>query len=390
MLNEIGGLSSFRIHLAVLLIQIVIPQIETMLKQPLLSSEPEYGHAREDVLSLEKFLSLLREEENYFEGGQENIKLSITRLRKIFYDKWGWNTQLIRKAALIKGRYEVKIVPCLTTGGNSIQLKQVRKYKNNTYRPKCRQVTYRADDRVYGSSKVNQVPEIYCRDHADVLLPEGYHCDMGHVLAGLDALNNRQPVSPLPDWLFFLHRYFPYADSNADVATWLGDIATSAMDFVFAFLANNRRPLAESKEQHLINVNASASDMLGDIDAYVIYYFYNTGSFRGRRLTEILQEYYGEAPGQRFRQQRFPIFAKFIGLGAFNGSAFTNEKKWIEEYTSQLRNSVCFMIFSVSSDWPQKIQLPYKVWQKEYERVIKVEELLSLFLNALKKAMAHN
>jgi hypothetical protein len=31
---------------------------------------------------------------------------------KIFCDKWGWNTQLIRKAAFIKRRYDVRIGDC--------------------------------------------------------------------------------------------------------------------------------------------------------------------------------------------------------------------------------------------------------------------------------------
>ena len=77
------------------------------LTQPILSNTPYPPHG---VLSLSQFLDLLREEEDYYHGEQTNTKLMITRLRKIFYDKGGWNTQLIRKAAAIEWRYDDKII----------------------------------------------------------------------------------------------------------------------------------------------------------------------------------------------------------------------------------------------------------------------------------------
>src|SRR5437868_2144677 len=121
--------------------------------QPIFSSEPEHGHKPEDVLTLSQFLDLLKPEEDYFEGEEENTKVMITRLRKIFYDKWGWDTMLIRNTAAIKGRYEVKIVDCESSTPPAYTLKKVKYYTNNTYTPKCRLVTYRQDDRVYGNAR---------------------------------------------------------------------------------------------------------------------------------------------------------------------------------------------------------------------------------------------
>lgn len=362
---------------------------QSELVQPILSTNPEFGHCEEDVLCLSQFLFLLKEEEDYFMGDQENTGLMITRLRKIFYDKWGWNTRLIRNVASVEGRYEVNIVDCPSGNTDTKRnIKRIKRYADNTYTPKCRQVTYRANDRVYGNTRDKEIPEIYKSDHADVRLPDGYHCDLGHVLAGLDALNNPQLVSPLPDSILFLYRYFPYANSNADVATWLGDIATSAMDFLFAYLKNGGKPLDKETEQHFININASASDMLGNIDSYAIHHFYKSQKFPRKRVSDIMQAYYSDGPmGAEFRKQRFILFTRHIGLGNWDGRNFSNEKKWLICYEGQLRSTISFMIYSVTSEPLKKYYLPYKVWKRKYEDIIKVELLLNIFLKALKNLM---
>lgn len=363
--------------------------IEKGLVQSILSPIPESGHDRKSVLTLGQFLNLLKEEEDYFNGEQENTKLMITRLRKIFYDKWGWNTQLIRKAANIEGRFSVEVAECKPQpDDNDRFVKKIKRYSHNGYKPKCRLVTYKPDDRVFGNRRVGKVPKIYRDDHADVILPEGNHCDLAHVLAGLDALNHPQVVSPLPDFLFFLHRLLPYANSNADVATWLGDIATSAQDFVFAYLKNGRTPLDKKTEQFYIDINSSASDMLGNIDAYAIAHFYNVCTTKGRRVSEIFEEYYGDgAIGISMRQQRFEVFSRHIGLGEWDGVNFSRESEWRKNYKKELRCTTAFMIFSVSSDLRSKIFLPLKVWLKKFDHVAKADLLLDLFLRALKKLM---
>jgi hypothetical protein len=316
---------------------------------------------------------------------------------------------LIKKAAFIRGRYKVKTTDCPKTDKEKYRilrktdkeeyrilsktdqdeyriLSEIRRYQKNAYKPKCRLVTYRNNDRVYGNRRVGQIPLIYIFDHQDVSLPEGYHCDIGHVLAGLDALNNFQKVSPIPDWLFFLRRFFPCADSNADVTTWLGDIATSAAAFVFHFLRNEEPP-DEKDEQIYINTNASASDMLGNIDAFVIHKSYNTNVIEGRPISEILEDYYGnENNGSGFSKKRFCIFCKAIGLKNWNGLQFSNEEEWLAYYADQLRNTTAFMAFSTSSLW-QRLKLPHMIWKRRYEEIIKVRILLEIFLRELKKLL---
>src|SRR5438067_9981718 len=124
------------------------------LYQPILSYKPELHHLICDVLSFSQLLSLLKEEEDYYNGEQNNTKLMITRLRKIFYDQWGWNSELIRGAAKIDMRYDVNILDTATES-----TREVTRYKEYQYQPKHREVVYTNHDRVYGSSRAGQTPE---------------------------------------------------------------------------------------------------------------------------------------------------------------------------------------------------------------------------------------
>lgn len=56
-----------------------------MLYQPI-EQKFKPSATKESAISLEKFLQLLENEEDYFKGEQHHTKLMITRLRKIFYN----------------------------------------------------------------------------------------------------------------------------------------------------------------------------------------------------------------------------------------------------------------------------------------------------------------
>ncbi len=348
------------------------------LHQPILSTEPDPGHSRDQTLNLEQFLALLREEEDYWAGEQHDTKLIITRLRKIFYDRWGWNKELIRGAANVEGRYIVEIVDDPTEHS-----KPLRRYHKNEYVPKHRVITYHPDDRVYGDSRVGQTPPIYKNDHEDVRLPSGYHCDVAHILAGLDAFNHPQVVSPLPGFLSFLYFLVPHVDSNMDIVTWLGDIASSSGDFLFDYLNQNKKPLSEEQEQTIINRDAPGSDMLGDIDPYVIAKYYDVGSRNGMRMTEILSDYYYREDSPR--SHRIREFCDRIGLKSFNGRVFADEEAWLRQYRRQLRDNVSFQVYSLTEEKLKSIWLPLKVWFNGYRDVLKMELLLQIFLKALKE-----
>ncbi|HLZ89829.1 MAG TPA: hypothetical protein VKQ52_21395 [Puia sp.] len=354
------------------------------LYQPLLIRHPEGGHDPKDVLPLSEFIALLKEEEDYWQGEQANLPVMITRLRKIFYDKWGWNKDLIRRAADIECRYLTTITdtPPTDSSGQS-HVRRTRHYKNNNEVEKYRLVTYRKDDRVFGDTRAGQIPFIYQKDHQEVLLPDGTYCDIAHVLAGLDAYNNPQIVSPLPPWLEFLHDIVPHCDSNMDLVTWLGDIATSCEAFVFDYLRHNKKPVSARAEQHYIDVNAPGSDMLGNIDSYAIARSYDLSGASGRRLTDILEEYYTGPAKSLFAQRRYTLFCDAVGL-KWDGQKFANEEEWIKRYRPQLRDATTFMIFSLTEENLQSVLLPLEVWLGGYSDVAKCEILLRLFLRALK------
>ncbi|MEJ7682209.1 MAG: hypothetical protein WKG06_31045 [Segetibacter sp.] len=355
--------------------------------QPILSETPEADHNIKDVLTISEFLNLLKEEEDYFDGEQNNTKLMITRLRKIFYDQWGWNSELIRGASEIEGRYEVEIVEDPKVRSiSATHTKKVRRYKENQYQPKYRRITYRPDDRVYGNSRVGQVPFIYKNDHQEVLLPDGFYCDVAHVLTGLDAFNHPQVVSPLPGFLSFLDKIFPKVDSNMDIVTWLGDIASSAGDFLFACIRKNRKPLSIDIEQNYVNIDAPGSDMLGDIDPYVIRKHFDVSAKRGKRVTEILEEYYcNETKSAEYRKLSFITFCDEIGLKDWNGSSFANEETWLKYYEKQLRNNTSFQVFSLTEENLKSVYLPIQIWFNSYRDVVKLKLLLQIFLKTLKE-----
>jgi len=349
------------------------------LNQPIFSNVNEPGHLPKQTLYLKEFINLLKEEEDYYPGEQHNTKLMISRLRKIFYDQWGWNSELIRGAANVKTRYTTKIVDDKTEHS-----KQIRRYKNQQYQPKHRVIVYTDHDKVYGATRAGEVPPIYKNDHQEVKLPEGNLCDMAHILAGLDAYNYPQLVSPLPNWLFFIAKLFPYVERNIDLVTWLGDIGSNSGDFLFKYLNNGKNKLSIEEEQFIIDKDSPGSDMLGNIDAFIIAKNYAVSASNGMRLSEIFEDYYFN---NGIRLQRIAIFCKEIGLENWDGTSFSNEKSWLTYYTKQLKNNVCFQVFSLTNETIASIFLPLKIWFGGYKTILKKQLSLELFLDTLKKTI---
>lgn len=336
---------------------------------------------KKEVISLAWFLELLVNEEDYYKGQQHNTNLMITQLRKIFYDSYGWNTELIRSASKLPCRYKVELVPAKvakqikTSGG-------LKRNKNFKPHPLERLVTVRKND--WMNPNAGTVPEIYADNNQQVKLPNSYYCDMGHVLAGIDAFNHLSIVTPLPNFMMIIARLFPHDNNNTGVATWLGDIASSAGEFLYKYKEQNKM-LTTEQRQKIINEFAPAPDMLGDIDSYVIPRVYNTKTQTGLRVSEIFKDYYfPEGNGYYFMQRRFRYFAKFIGLKNWDGQKFTNEKQWLRYYRKQLRINDCFYIFSRCENVPG-VWLAMRTWLLGFEKILLNNELLQIFLDALKQ-----
>lgn len=337
---------------------------------------------KKEAANLKKFLELLRNEEDFFLGKQHDTKKMVTRLRKIFYDIYGWNKELIRGAAEIQGRYAVQLVdddnatyPEKSTGG-------VQRKKAFEVEHKKRLVTVKPGD--WMNPNAGSVPEIYANDNQEVILPNKLYCDLGHVLAGMDAFNYPEPVSPLPNWLMWLHRILPHVDNNMCCATWLGDISSSAGEFLFQKLKKHHT-ISEEEMQSLIDVFASGPDMLGNIDSFVISNVYNISTNKGLRVSEILSDYYYEGGmGNYFMQRRYSYFCSSVGLKGWNGENFSNEKRWLKYNKRELRTTTAFYIYT-RFEKPASIWLAFKIWIGCYRKTLKLNLLLDIFLIALKK-----
>ena len=355
--------------------------------QPILSKSPEPNHQQKDVLSLSQFLELLRAEEDYYPGEQHNTKLMISRLRKIFYDQWGWNSELIRGAKDVETRYITTIV--------TQESENTRPMGTTSTNPgaetKHRTITYSPIDRVFGNTRVGQTPDIYKNDHQEVLLPEGFYCDIAHILAGIDAANHPQIVTPLPNWLFFIAKLLPHVNSNLDTVTWLGDIASSAGDFLFAYLKNGKKPISSQTEQGIIDADAPGSDMLGDIDALVIAKNYDIKSENGMRVTDIIEDYYlGKNEKEPMKNTRFQKYCNCVGLMGWNGEKFENEAEWLAYQYKELRGNTEFQVFSLTDEKLDGLILPAKIFFGCYSKVIKLKQLLNIFLDSLKTELKKN
>lgn len=303
----------------------------------------------------------------------------ISRLRKIFYDEEGWNAQLIRGAASIEGRYMSKVIPCeeFSNQFSHVETPLVRRYLHQKVRCKRRIVLYKKTDRIH-PELAGKIPEIYINDHQDVQLPTGYFCDLGHTLAGLDALNHPQIVSPLPSALRFLYRLFPYVSNNAFISTWLGDIASSSADFLMAYLNGCDQTMPAL--QQIIDKDASPSDMYGNLDAFVIHKFYDTGSSSGQLVTDIFRNYYER---DDYIKYRFQIACDCIGL-RWDGSSFVNKEQWLSKFTRELRDNTSFQMFSETESFFEKFSLPWKIWKNKFPKVLRTRLLLEILITALK------
>ena len=220
-------------------------------------------------------------------------------------------------------------------------------------------------------------------------LPDGTMCDAAHILAALDAYNYKDMVTPLHKFggiFMFMAKLFPHVDSNVDIVTWLGDIASSAGDFLFDYKRNNRRPLSAEQEQHYIDIDAPGSDMVGDIDPYVIATLYNVGTTNGMRVTDILTDYFigtnGNAPK---RKQIMKTFCEQVGLRGWDGINFSNEEEWLSYYRKQLRDNTCFQVYSLTTESIKSFVMLIRIWFGGYKHVLKLQLLLEIWLKALKQ-----
>ena len=286
------------------------------------------------AMSIERFIELLEDFENNRHADTErtDTRYMITRIRKIFYGKDSWDEHLIPRARLVDRPY--------VTG----EVENSRFALALPWLPDLIDVVrkrYEVRDSAF------REPEIY--RGRELRLQNRLYCDIGHVFAGLDALNHPGNVGLAPVNITITR--------NVDAVTWIGDLGSVLAEWKFKRFHPNRgnaSPLSITEAQAIIDEYAPHQDMLGNIDAYAIQSEFNitgrrpptmrppSASWRGHKVSEILKAYYlRDNPA---RQHRYSRFARAIGLTGWNGTQFSNESARINYYIDEVQNAAALYV----------------------------------------------
>jgi hypothetical protein len=285
---------------------------------------------------LDAFLSVIREQEDALPRRERlNAKLMITRLRKLFYGGRGWDEHLIPGAAGVAPLYRFSMA--------------------DPTRREFEAPGPNVLDFVDARPRLDGAPAqlVHPGDLQEVRMPGGELVDVGHVLAGLDAINHPARVAPLG--------LYEMA-SNVDAVTWAGDLGSALAEVLFQ-RARLGRPLADAEVQAQIDLCAPPQDMLGNVDAYAIGAAYDISSGAGRAVSDILADYYGAAAAAGLPpSERFTTFVHEVGLGPLDGEAFAAEAAWLRRYERELGHAAALYVGAVSelSGWG----LPYAIGAK--------------------------
>jgi hypothetical protein len=329
------------------------------LVQPLVTPAPT------NVISIRDFIKLVEAEEaKWPPAEQTQTSLMITRLRKIFYGAPGWDTYLIPGAKNIKSGYNITEEEIgrenLSLPGPDADI--VRK----------RQVV---KDKSTGASPV-------IASQQEGRLEDGTFADIGHVFAGLDAANYPTSISAGLG-------IASVADNKAAV-TWTGDLGSAVAEILFKVF-NTNVPTAVRDMQAIVNEYASAQDMLGNIDAYVIAGQYNISNAGGKKVSELLRAYYLSAPSTpdgRAREHRYSRFCALTRLTGWTGSGFANEREWLDLWTPEVAGATALYVGATTSGilaMHGRASL-ISAMQSQSHPIARL--LLQNFLNALKTRVA--
>lgn len=277
-------------------------------------------------IPLAGFIAVIRAVEGKFpEPEQVNTRLMITRLRKLFYGTPGWDEHLIPGAKPVPPVYPVREVETGRRDWAVDGAPDALEYVDTRAELDVEAPDGSAEAKLKDPASVQQV-----------LLPGGDFADLGHVLAGLDALNYPGAVSA-PAGTFALSR-------NVDAVTWLGDLGSVLAEAVFQ-RARLGRALTAAELQAQVDQMAPAQDMLGNADAYAIGTADASAisSTAGKKVSDLLLEYYEPQPGPA-RARRFTVFAAQIGLGTLQAGSFTGEAEWLARYETETGNAAALYV----------------------------------------------
>jgi len=328
--------------------------------------QPIVENAPASAISIRDFIALVEaEERKYPPEEQTNTKLMITRLRKIFYDREGWDNYLIEGASDIEAPYT-------TEHQERERFTLEIPFWFNDFD------VVRQEHNVKDSQ--GNTPDI--ASNQEISLEDGSYIDLGHVFAGLDALNYPQSVQAPGLSSIGI-------DNNVDAVTWVGDLGSVLAEIQFEWIRNDKQ-ISSTERQAIINEYASPQDMLGNIDAYVIDQQFDIDETSGgRKVSEILREYYlngSTDQGTPSRDRRYSIFAQAVGLNNWDGTNFSNESEWIDSYTDQVNDAAALYVGANSEGilgLPGRFGFVLGMSMNAGART-----LVEIFLNALKQRIA--
>jgi hypothetical protein len=278
--------------------------------------------------SIQVFLKNLRlEEEKYSQEEQNNVILMTTRLRKIFYSSPNYDKYLIKGVADISAPYseaqEIDVPSFVKTIETPLGL-EVELIDKVTYTSDTTGHVSPLRENLYTSQEV----AINTREVAD----------LGHVLCGVDAAFH--PSAVAPPKILGIQWTRIRIDKNIDAVTWVGDLGSAVAEVYFAERLKKRK-LTIVEQQEVIDMMASAADMLGNIDTYNIMSLFQEKN--KEKVTDIFEKYYlsDAKKYSDLRKQRYVHFAKVIGL-IWNGKSFDNYDKMLRYYTDQVNDSAAF------------------------------------------------
>jgi hypothetical protein len=310
-----------------------------ILKMPFLEPAPA------GTASIKDFIEALRAFEKKFPGEETNLPLMVTRLRKIFYGVDSWDKILIPKSKSIKRPYETEEVVTSEnklysdSSGIWVSVKRYDILDGSTWHPV-------SDNCTCGRREIYHLQEIEQGGHV---------LDIGHVFAGLDALFNPDKVY---NWASYLAGIT--LESNAEAVTWIGDLASVLGEWYFAANeysesrpGNLPRSVSLKDGQDILTRMAPARDMLGNVDAFILYdNFFRQAmkvcTVKPILVSDLLEEYYLKP--NEILKKRFTLFTKRMKLTYSPGkSAFNEENEWHDFYDQQTAN--CYaMYYAANTD----------------------------------------
>lgn len=287
-------------------------------------------------IAFEDYLGMIQQLEFEHPAIANNTKLMFTKIRMIYYNSFGWNDELIRGTETI--------LP----------------FKN--------------------------IPNgLASKDHI-VKLQNGDLYDIAHIFAIVDAGNHDGYFTPLPNFLMFLHWFFPTVKSRLTASGWLGDLSSVTGQF-FLKWKTSKSQLTLSEKQLIVNEYSPCDKMISNADALVILHNYEVASSKGKKVSEILRDYFDAGgKGVELRKKRIILFAHYLGLEDWNGRNFSNENEWCSYYQSQLRTCSSFYLFFFRKKL-STILWSIFVWLGFYKKEVAVNEVLDSFMEGLKNAL---